>query len=556
MNLVLPRSLLSIGSQAFEWCDGIIDMDFSCCNQVPTLASTNAFYYTNANLKMIVPNALYNQWKSATNWSTYAARIVMKYPSMSFKATQANSTIQLTQVGNPTPVSLEYLAAGSWTPYTIGDTITLANVGDEVYFRATSGVNNKFGTDSSNYHQFVMTGEIEANYSINFLLNQNGSDSTLVDNSYLFYKLFSGCSALTKAPELPESTMDEACYAYMFQGTSIEDMPKMPVATLDVDCYKGMFQDNTALTTAKLEDTTMANGCYDAMFKGCSSLAEITTTYLGNFSTTYFNDWVDGVAESGTFYYNGSDTTTGSSAIPSGWTVLPIPRPELCFTAREANSTVKMMSSSGPSVSLEYSTDGATWSPFVVGTTTVTLANVDDKMWLRATSTNSAMATSYDSQYNYFVMTGQIAASGNINSLLNGPDPDAVTTAPEYAYPNLFQGCSALVDAIDLMLPSTTASQNCYGHGMFRNCTNLVGGPTIMATNLLTGTYTAENMFNGCSSLASVKIYATGSSWSSSNTQDWMSGVPATGTFYYNGTYTGRGSSYIPTGWTITPFTV
>ena len=536
---------------------GLVKIDCSACTQVPTLANTSAFSNTNADLKIIVPNALYSQWKSATNWSTYADHIVMANPAMSFKATQANSTIQLTQVGNPASVSLEYMTTGSWTPYTIGDTITLANVGDEVYFRATSGANNKFGTDASNYHQFVMTGEIEANYTINFLLNQNGTDSTLADNSYLFYKLFSGCSALTKSPDLPEATMDEACYAYMFQGTSIEDMPVMPVATLDVDCYKGMFQDNTALTIAKLEDSTMANGCYDAMFKGCSSLAEITTMYVGNFSTAYFNDWVDGVAASGTFYYSGSDTTTGSSAIPTGWTVLPIPRPELCFTAREANSTVSMAksSSSAPTVSLEYSTDGATWSPFVVGTTTVTLANVDDKMYLRATSTNDKMAASYNTNYNYFVMTGQIAASGNINSLLNGPDPDAVTTAPQYAYPNLFNGCSALVDAIDLMLPSTTASSNCYGHGMFRNCTNLVGGPTIMATNLLSGTYTAENMFNGCSSLASVKIYATGSSWTSSNTQDWMSGVPATGTFYYNGSVTTRGSSYIPTGWTITTFT-
>ena len=234
-------------------------------------------YDTNADLKIIVPNELYNQWKTATNWSDYADQIVMANPSMSFKATQDNSTIQLTQVGNPNPVSLEYMTNGSWTPYTIGDTITLANVGDEVFFRATSGANNKFGTDASNYHQFVMTGEIEANYSINYLLNQNATDSTLADNSYLFYKLFSGCSALKKAPELPETTMDESCYAYMFQGTSIEKMPNMPVATLAVDCYKGMFQGNTALTTVMLEDTTMANGCYDSMFKGCSSLAEITT---------------------------------------------------------------------------------------------------------------------------------------------------------------------------------------------------------------------------------------------------------------------------------------
>ena len=90
----------------------------------------NALEDTNQDLKIIVPNVLYNQWKLATNWSSFADHIVMANPAMSFKATQDNSTIQLTQVGNPTPVSLEYLTTGSWTPYTIGDTITLANVGD------------------------------------------------------------------------------------------------------------------------------------------------------------------------------------------------------------------------------------------------------------------------------------------------------------------------------------------------------------------------------------------------------------------------------------------
>ena len=57
------------------------------------------------------------------------------------------------------------------------------------------------------------------------------------------------------------------------------------------------------------------------MFDGCSSLNTIKIAYTGSFSTTYFNNWVNGVAASGTFYYNGSDTTTGVSAIPTGWTV-------------------------------------------------------------------------------------------------------------------------------------------------------------------------------------------------------------------------------------------
>ena len=70
----------------------------------------------------------------------------------------------------------------------------------------------------------------------------------------------------------------------------------------------------------------------------------------------------------------------------------------LCFTADEANSTVAMKAkgSSAPSVSLEYSTDGNTWSPFVVGSTTVTLANIGDKMYMRATSAgNTGICSMY-----------------------------------------------------------------------------------------------------------------------------------------------------------------
>ena len=68
----------------------------------------------------------------------------------------------------------------------------------------------------------------------------------------------------------------------------------------------------------------------------------------------------------------------------------------LCFTAEEANSTVAMKANgSAPTVSLEYSTDGNTWNPFVVGSTTVTLANIGDKMYMRATSTgNTGMGSS------------------------------------------------------------------------------------------------------------------------------------------------------------------
>ena len=73
----------------------------------------------------------------------------------------------------------------------------------------------------------------------------------------------------------------------------------------------------------------------------------------------------------------------------------------LCFTAEEANSTVAMKANRlAPAVSLEYSTDGNTWSSFEVGTTTVALANIGDKMYMRATSSGNTGMGSSLAKYN------------------------------------------------------------------------------------------------------------------------------------------------------------
>lgn len=200
----------------------------------------------------------------------------------------------------------------------------------------------------------------------------------------------------------------------------------------------------------------------------------------------------------------------------------------LCFTAQEPGSTVSMQAvGSAPSVSLEYSVDdGSTWSPFVVGSTTVTLANVGYFVYLRGDNTQFATSSS---NYNKFVMTGKIAASGNIMSLLDKtmqsgftadsafsylfygctslttpPDLPATTLA-DYCYNQMFYGCTSLTSAPELQ--ATTLAVYCYA-GMFYNCTSLISAPDLPATTLKERCY--NQMFYGCSSLvAPPEISAT-----------------------------------------------
>ena len=43
-----------------------------------SLSSTNAFSSIPSDCKIIVPDTLYDTWIAATNWSTYASKIIKK----------------------------------------------------------------------------------------------------------------------------------------------------------------------------------------------------------------------------------------------------------------------------------------------------------------------------------------------------------------------------------------------------------------------------------------------------------------------------------------------
>ena len=259
----------------------------------------------------------------------------------------------------------------TWNDYTLGDTITLDDIGDSVKFK---GTNARLGINSSNFHNFVMTGEIKASGDITSLLNEVGGDVAIPAygcyelfrgcasltvapelpstnlSSYCYKSMFSGCKSLTTAPELPATTLASYCYQYMFfecelletapslpstklsqacyfgmfgKCSSLTVAPELPATTLVSNCYQNMFIDCASLTTAPaLPATTLVNSCYYGMFTRCVHLSYIkamfTTTPSGE-----TGNWVNGVASTGTFVKNAAATwdVTGKNGIPSNWTV-------------------------------------------------------------------------------------------------------------------------------------------------------------------------------------------------------------------------------------------
>ena len=227
-------------------------------------------------------------------------------------------------MGSAPALSLEYTtdSGTTWRDFIVGTTtVTLANVGDKVGIRAKT-TNQKMANSYQNGNIFNLTGSIGAYGDATSMLNRDGGLDTIVE--WGLGMLFWDCTSLTHAPELRATHLGTSAYDTMFTGcSSLTEAPELPATDLGNDyCYSQMFAGCTSLTKAPyLPATNLKHTCYLVMFQNCTSLNEIKIAYTGSFSTYYMENWVDGVAASGTFYYNGSSTSRGSSAIPSNWTI-------------------------------------------------------------------------------------------------------------------------------------------------------------------------------------------------------------------------------------------
>ena len=155
--------------------------------------------------------------------------------------------------------------------------------------------------------------------------------------------MFSGCTGLTTAPELPATKLASYCYSDMFYYcTGLTTAPeKLPATTLADACYYEMFIHCSSLTTApELPAKELKSGCYSDMFHGCTSLTYLkclATSIASGATHSPTSNWVIGVPASGTFvkdasvrfgsgeFWNtseeyGSTTSCAAKAI-ANWTV-------------------------------------------------------------------------------------------------------------------------------------------------------------------------------------------------------------------------------------------
>ena len=216
----------------------------------------------------------------------------------------------------------------------------------------------------------------------------------------------------------------------------------------------------------------------------------------------------------------------------------------LCLTAKENNSTVRLDKvGEPPAINLEVSTDGVTWYTYVWDSTTgatITLST-NGKVYFRGEN-ETIQQYSYTNMYQ-FVMSGNIAATGNIMSLLSRTC--SKTEVPAGCFSQLFRGCSALTSE-DILGGIRHMRSGC--ELIFGFCTGLT---SVEIPNYTTrSTYAFNQAFNGCTNLARVKVgFHT---WQLREENNWLNGVAANGVFICPSDLPiVRGTSGIPTGWKV-----
>lgn len=271
----------------------------------------------------------------------------------------------------------------------------------------------------------------------------------------------------------------------------------------------------------------------------------------------------------------------------------------VCFKADGEQTVAITKVGSAPAITMQYSYDGVTWDAWDL---TALPFGGNTKVYVRGV--NNARFATYNSNNTFtFSTDAYVYVSGIAEALLNGEnevlqysisytfrclfkDQTALREADrlrfeamsnsEACYDSMFDNCSNLLSAPELpatklgyapyggmfkkctslikgpsILPATTILDWAYGY-MFYNCKSLVTAPELPATTLMGSCY--YQMFSGCTSLKTIRCRAKVKA--SNATLNWLTNVATSGTFYGHSEYGwSSGASGIPTTWTFEELT-
>lgn len=185
----------------------------------------------------------------------------------------------------------------------------------------------------------------------------------------------------------------------------------------------------------------------------------------------------------------------------------------LCFTALEAGTFTLTIPAAVTTTYLSYvewSKNGRTWNHTDNTSEAVTI-QVDvaqgDKVYWRGSGNCMSATSTAAGREAIFSSNARFDVSGYIMSLLKGDNFASYTHLTNYStdgvrnvtFARLFEGCTTLVDASSLVLPTFTSWHTYIFFSLFAGCTSLVATPSLPCMAMATGCY--QSTFQNCSSL-------------------------------------------------------
>ena len=190
----------------------------------------------------------------------------------------------------------------------------------------------------------------------------------------------------------------------------------------------------------------------------------------------------------------------------------------LCFTALESGTftlTVPAAVTSSYLSYVEYSLDGQNWTRLTIDSTaqSITAGTAQNpipaggKVYWRGSGNCMTATSTAAGRQSIFSSTARFDVSGYIMSLLKGDNFASYTHLTNYntdgvrnvTFARLFEGCTTLVDASSLVLPTFTSWHTYIFFSLFAGCTSLVETPSFPCMVMATGCY--QSTFQNCSNL-------------------------------------------------------
>ena len=171
----------------------------------------------------------------------------------------------------------------------------------------------------------------------------------------------------------------------------------------------------------------------------------------------------------------------------------------LCFTAKADGCKMTLNKEGSPTTNtLEYSTDGSSWTDITIDTEFPgTALSNGDKVYVRAKTDRSDEQD--DENYIHFTGSADYEVSGNLMYLVDTEGGDSYTMNAYEFYALFYEEDEHhLLSAENLILPAATLADDCY-EWMFYQCTALTQAPALPATTL--AKYCYYEMFYDCQSL-------------------------------------------------------